>query len=774
MKRLKNVFLLFLLLSCGKEEDFEFPLIQTGEVTNISSRGATFHAKLLQLEKSGIPEYGFVWGEMELPELGNGSQYLVIRKAPSKGTVSIDISTALKENRDYHVRAYAKGEKSLTYGRSVKFTSLGSGAPLLTGFYPPKGNLGDTITLLGENFSSRKELNKVSFNEQESEIIYACQDTLKVMVPSGLARGDAQISVSILENSASFDERFKLNVAEIHTFYPSVGNILDTITLVGKNFLLPSRLNSDAKDTQVTIGGYAASIVFLSSDSVRAVIPDKLDQENAEVSVMNSNKVKGSADSRFKLNTASVSGIAPLTAGFNELITLTGENFEVHEESLKVYFGEAEARIRHIGNQQLSVYVPANLNCRECPVAVKVNNIKKYADQKFQLAHFELSGFNPEVVITGQEMSISGTNFSPVPDNNIVKFANLQAEVISASTTMLMVKVPAQTVPYPSRDVTVSVEVLGEQQHFTEKAHINDQWFRLADYPGSATNNGIQYLGGGTSAINYKYAYSIGLNDKLYVGLNMTSDFWSYDPDENKWSQLAPFPGTPRFDAVIFSIDRKIYFGTGFLRTGTVYEKPLQDLWMYDPATNSWEKEPDVMIGGRKDAFGFTYLNEGYLGMGMLGRDDYDPAIYKYVESDGSWPIISRYPNMTYFGPYGCLSIVGEDKVYIGLGEYNWHYDYHSEIQAYSFTDNTWSSLPDFPFVGNGNNAIGFFVNNQLFLKTDFTNNFWTYRGSGNQWEQVSTNLLSDIRGGTAETWGNKAYVGLGSDNAFWEYDPNR
>ncbi len=41
-------------------------------------------------------------------------------------------------------------------------------------------------------------------------------------------------------------------------------------------------------------------------------------------------------------------------------------------------------------------------------------------------------------------------------------------------------------------------------------------------------------------------------------------------------------------------------------------------------------------------------------------------------------------------------------------------------------------------------------------------------------WVKLQADFLSDVNGGIAFSLGGKAFVGLGQENAMWEYDPSR
>ncbi len=94
------------------------------------------------------------------------------------------------------------------------------------------------------------------------------------------------------------------------------------------------------------------------------------------------------------------------------------------------------------------------------------------------------------------------------------------------------------------------------------------------------------------------------VNENVYIGLgfNYNSDWWKYDPVNNDWTSLSPYPGASTWGLSSFQIDQKIY----------VVGKQC---WEYDPNTDHWTQKtshPD----GRRFGIGFAIKGNGYLGTG--------------------------------------------------------------------------------------------------------------------------------------------------------------
>lgn len=197
-----------IIISCDKKREFEYPLIFTGDVTDINNNGAIFNAKIVNPDNIDIVESGFVWDSKSNPTIANAEKF-VIGGRSLPGVISEQISTTLQVGVTYYVRAFVRCRSSVTYGKEVVFTSLGSLAPEITDFIPKTGDLKDTLIITGHHFSYRPSNNVVLIDKLLSRVIKANQDTLWIVVPENLNVLDAPVDFSgsfyvVVNNKAYF------------------------------------------------------------------------------------------------------------------------------------------------------------------------------------------------------------------------------------------------------------------------------------------------------------------------------------------------------------------------------------------------------------------------------------------------------------------------------------------------------------------------------------------------------------------------------------------
>ena len=194
----------------------------------------------------------------------------------------------------------------------------------------------------------------------------------------------------------------------------------------------------------------------------------------------------------------------------------------------------------------------------------------------------------------------------------------------------------------------------------------------------------------------------------------------------NTWTKLNDVGMGKRERATGFSIGSLGYL-CGGIDTAEVIHK---DLWAYDPQTDTWTQKADLPGSARRDAISFVIDNFAYVGSGMDSIS----------------------------GPIGTTL---------------------KDFWRYNPSTNSWSTVADFPGAG-GNGvyfATGFSVGGKGYLcggKTGaslYSNQLWEYKPSNNQWIQranfpggVRYQMLSFVVG-------NKAYVGMGTDQNIFKKD---
>lgn len=656
------LLLIILAVSCNKEKEFDYSLVYTGEVTEIKNDGAVFSAKIVDLSKLEVIEHGFVWDEKTNPTIENSEKYVII-ETPRIGVFNQHISTTLKAGTKYYVRTYIKNTKYVTYGNEVVFTSLGSLAPQILDFIPKTGNLNDSITIIGHNFSYKASNNHVQIGEFQASVIKANQDTLIVKVPERLNSLSSLISISIQGNKAISTDLFNLIPPVISDFQEKIGTFGSLVTIVGNNFLAnPSTL-------KVYFDNFNARITDIQNQSIKVFVPDSLNKRQSIIKVRMNNITATSIDN-FQLAPLTITDFTPKIAITGSTISLTGNNFSPIASNNIVTIGGHILTVTKASLNKLEVVLPFQNNViypsRKVPIIIEtIGEIKKYNDSLL----IDDDWFR----IKNAPTSISNSGFG-------YSYCNCFTYKGKAYVG------------------------LNNKSLFWEYNPITDEWSKLADFPGKPRYQGVGFV------IGENLYFGTGSSPHPYY--EYFNDWWKYSFVDNTWSQLSNFSGEKRSGAVAFQINNFGYLGTGLGVGVLVY---YSNFWKYDPSVDSWTRiadYPKEMWNG----IAIANSTEAYTGLGMNFYSCIK-YMYKYNPDSNIWQTIADFP-------YGCdnnnpMGFCINNKVYIKT-------DHTQDFYFYDDSNNIWNKMPE-RMISGINYGISFSLNNKVYVGLGLCNSMWVF-----------------------------------------------
>jgi N-acetylneuraminic acid mutarotase len=189
-------------------------------------------------------------------------------------------------------------------------------------------------------------------------------------------------------------------------------------------------------------------------------------------------------------------------------------------------------------------------------------------------------------------------------------------------------------------------------------------------------------------------------------GLNATADFWKYDPENRRWSQLPPMP-RPRGAAAAAVIGDKLYVADGAAQTYFVDnpDAPYTELAIYDFEKGNWSSGPDAPIGLHHlsaAALGGRF----YMAGGRLDAERSSSAFLRYDPATETWKRLPDLPQGA-ISSLGIAAAVGRIVVFGGDDELGWESGGGSvSASAWAFDPRNaeWRRLPD---LGNERHAFG-------------------------------------------------------------------
>ncbi|MGV6861185.1 MAG: kelch repeat-containing protein [Putridiphycobacter sp.] len=227
------------------------------------------------------------------------------------------------------------------------------------------------------------------------------------------------------------------------------------------------------------------------------------------------------------------------------------------------------------------------------------------------------------------------------------------------------------------------------------------------------------------SGLNRGGAISFASHGKGYVGLGQGNgvaffnDLWAYDPETESWSQKSTFMGSARRNAVCFEIDHIAYVGTGQDENGFT-----KDFYKYDSETNTWTQVSDFGGSARKGAVGFAMGAQGYVGTGDNGILVND--FWQYEPSTDTWTEKAAFPGTARSGASGWGIF---PSAFIACG-YDNTFNFKKDVWEYNYYADVWTQRSNFDgpkrsyataFVIDGIAYLGLGYNG------DYLDDFWAY-----------------------------------------------
>jgi Concanavalin A-like lectin/glucanases superfamily/IPT/TIG domain len=274
MKTIFRTALLLLIIialsTCVKEyANREFPSVITLSAAPKGIEAIIFSGNLIWRNSGEIREMGFIWQVSEDPIKKPGFKINIGANAKS-GDFSSVISSSLKGNTKYILRAYAVTGNITTYGEKVEFIPPYDLPIILNKFEPTSGQANDTLKITGGRFNSTLASNKVIIDTHISRIIEVNDTVLKCIVPSGIRSKLCTIQVITNEVSGTFEKQFiSLDYPPfaLYKFEPTSGHVRDTIKITGVKFNKTFSLNS------VFFGDKSANIIQGNDSVLFCIVP---------------------------------------------------------------------------------------------------------------------------------------------------------------------------------------------------------------------------------------------------------------------------------------------------------------------------------------------------------------------------------------------------------------------------------------------------------------------------------------------------------------------
>lgn len=532
----------------------------------------------------------------------------------------------------------------------------------------------------------------------------------------------------------------------ITSFSPGSGKVGASVTITGTGFNETASLNS------VEFNGISAAVTAATATSISTTVP--AGATTGKISVAANGATASSADD-FTVISHTITSFTPTSGLIGTAVTINGTDFSSTPANNVVKFNNIAATVTASTATTISTTVPAGATTGKITVTLDGTTATSIDDFTVIFPP-TLTSFTPASGLpalstgyVGDEVTITGTNFSATPANNTVKFNGTTATVASSSSTQIKVNVPTGAT---TGKISVTVNAITVESANTFTVQAVNTWITRADLTGDPRGSAAGFV----------------IGEKIYIGTGQTTgngnkkDFWEYNTANNTWTQKADFPGESRNGASGFAIGTKGYLGIGFS-----LGQSLKDFYEYNPANNQWTPIKDFEGSGRSGASSFSIGSKGYIARGTTGLELNE--LWEYDPTTNDW---TQKANVGGAGRSFCTALVVNGKAYIGPGQGSSSKDFWE----YNPTTNEWTEKAAFAGT-HVSQAAGFSIGSKGFFLGAGNKELWEYNSATNEWTRKADLIGTGRASALGFSVGNYGYVMLGTTGTFlkdnYQYTPN-
>lgn len=482
-------------------------------------------------------------------------------------------------------------------------------APSISGFTPTSGEIGATVTISGNNFSTTIANNQVKFGAINATVTAATATSITTTVPTGASTG--KINVTVGGKIATSTTDFTLVSPPVITnFSPTGGKDGTIVTITGSNF------STTLADNIVKFNGTTATVTAATATSLSVTVPAGASTGKIAVQVKGINTNSTSDFTIFLQPT--ISGFSPISGPIGNTVVINGTNFSTTLSNTVVKINGVQATVNSGNATQLFISIPNGATSGK--ITVETNGFQAISSTLDFIVHGTITSKAnlPQIRYYGISFSIGDKGY-------------IGLGVANSSTAKDLWQYNPST----------------------------NTWTQMANFPGTARSGAT--------------GFSIGDKGYVGLGETNSStrnkDFYEYDPSTNTWTKKADFAGSGRRDATAFVISNKAYVGLGN-ESNAASPVLVKDFYEYNPSTDSWIKKSDFAGTSRRIAAGCSIGATGYI-FGGLGATTTSNDIWTYNANTDTWAL--KASNLSLFFGYSIFVIGNKAYLYYGvtLSEYD-------------------------------------------------------------------------------------------------------
>lgn len=225
----------------------------------------------------------------------------------------------------------------------------------------------------------------------------------------------------------------------IKDFFPKQASIDDAIAIIGTGF---SRILSN---NLARIGDNIAANLDVNGDTLWVSVPTltPLTEVNVRVEVA---RQDAQATSKFKLLPITVDSFEPHEVAFGDIVTIHGTNLPVSLKGTYIPILGQSSTFVSSDRSEFKVQVGPAIDTK-ISAMVPTFGVQKFILEPIKLLPTTIDSFSPDQGAAETMVTIYGSNFFPSIEGNEVWFGDkgsgVRAEIVSATSNQIVVKVPA-------------------------------------------------------------------------------------------------------------------------------------------------------------------------------------------------------------------------------------------------------------------------------------------------------------------------------------------
>ena len=649
-------------ISCNENDEViprSNPRFSVTFVQEINASGVEFIANVYDFGSDAIEEYGFVFSRENQPRLGSGE--VVKASGKPKSSFKLIGDHSMRKGETYYVVAFIKTDKSTVYSQPMVFISQGSEGFIFEKIEGgPEVYYGDTLSVIGDNFSTNVSNYEVKVNGASARIITNDDRSFQIIIPEDLGfgytydyDGKLVLNIKILDKT--------LEVFPDIQFYDPIIYPSDKEFRYDENFYIKGKYLRD-NNLRITIADfpYNTSVLPLVSVSDTLLIfkPEaNFKTLNPKFDLFLRGKSYEINESISIMRTELLPGQKLKSGSIYPHLNIQGTNFNSVYSSDNVFVSDVE---------EFQFYIGGEVTYSEAKISVQSNSVP---NPRF----FNIWAMNGGI---RSENSVSVENTDP--SLAYMRTYNFPFNVSS----------PGRSVNWRDKGIWLLDGKIVEVDPQTKTGRI----LKTVDL-------GQGNIASSFAVIHQDKVYFAGGNEVI---ANSSGNFYSYDLLSGILTVLPKIPSKSSTPRAVFVSGGYLYFGGGYYRDGLDIQI-VKEGYRFNLNSKTWDTWNKVfpLLEVWDFETSFTYNGNVYGLVNEIANSDYRATrLMKYDNGIADWVELAKYPFLGIAN--GNVVMPLGDAVYAFLGNTLYKIDMKSYsrtvIQGVSPEDNFYGQ-PVYVFV---------------------------------------------------------------------------